>query len=67
MFLKISRAALLDVAHAPGPDQQHQLAVGHRAQEALDERSAEEAGGAGDGDALPGQVVGDHGCMSTKW
>jgi hypothetical protein len=65
LFLKISRwARCSHVAHATGPDQQHQLAVGHRAQEPLHQCGAEEAGGTGDGDALPGQVVGDHpGCL----
>ena len=45
---------------APGPHQQHQLAVRHLAQQALDEGGADEAGRPGDGDALAGQGFGDH-------
>jgi hypothetical protein len=48
----LASGALLDVAHASGADQQHELAVGHRTQEALHQRGAQEAGAAGDGDAL---------------
>ena len=56
-FLKISRCGpLLDGAHAARPDEQHELAVGHRPQQPLDQGGAQEAGGAGDGDALAGQV-----------
>ena len=58
---------LLHGALASGPDEQHELAVGHRAQQPLDERGAEEAGGAGDGDALAGEVVADHAGLSTIW
>ena len=46
---------------APGPHQQHQLAVRHLAEQPLDEGGADEAGRAGDGDALAGQRLGDHG------
>jgi hypothetical protein len=42
-----------------GADQEHELAVRHLAQQPLDECGADEAGGAGDGDALAGQRVGD--------
>jgi hypothetical protein len=51
--------ALLRAAPAR-PHQQHQLAVGYLAQEPLDQRGAEEAGGAGDADALAGQLLADH-------
>ena len=44
----------------PSPDQQHEVAVGHAAQQPLDERRPHEAGGAGDGDAFPGERLGDH-------
>ena len=59
--------ALLDGALASGPDEQHELAVGDRAQQPLDERGAQEAGGAGDGDALAGEVVANHVGLSTIW
>ena len=60
--------ALLDRGAAPGPDQQCDLAVGNAAQEALEQVRAEEAGGAGDEDALAGQLVTDHtDTMSTIW
>lgn len=52
--------ALGDVAHATSPDQQDQFTVGDRAQQALHQGGAQEARRAGDGDALPGEVVGDH-------
>jgi hypothetical protein len=48
-------------------DEQHQLAAGHRAQQPLDERGAEEAGAAGDGDALAVEGLGDHADLSTIW
>ena len=41
-------------------DEHDDLAVGHAAQQALDERRAEEARRAGDGDAPAGELVGDH-------
>ena len=41
-------------------DQQHQLAVGDRAQEPLDQRRADETGGAGDGDPFARKLFGDH-------
>ena len=44
----------------PAPDEQDQLAVGHRAQQSLDQGRAQEPGGAGDADALPGQGLSDH-------
>jgi len=52
---------------ATGPDQQDQLAAGYRAHEALHDGGAEEPGGAGDGDALAGQGVGDHDPVFTMW
>ena len=45
----------LTVAH-----EQHELAVGHRSEQALDERRADEPGRAGDGDPFPGERFGDH-------
>ena len=42
-------------------DEQHQLAVGDRSQQALDERGADESGRAGDGDPFPRERFGDHG------
>ncbi len=42
-------------------DQQHEVAVGHAAQQSLDEGGADESGAAGDGDLLPGERRGDHG------
>ncbi len=44
-------------AAAPGAHDEHQLAVGHRAQEPLDERGAEEAGRARDRDAFAGKAL----------
>ena len=58
---------LLDGGPAARADEQHELAVGHAAQQPLDERGAEEAGAAGDGDALAGELLGDHGTLSTRW
>jgi len=42
-----------------GAGQQHQLATGHAAEQALHERRAEEAGAAGDGDALSVEATPD--------
>ena len=42
-------------------DEQHELAVGDRAQQPLDERGADESGRAGDGDPFPRERFGDHG------
>ena len=56
----LALGALLDGAHAAGPDEEHELAVGGRSQQALDQSGAHEAGGAGDEDALAGKVVPDH-------
>ena len=50
------RTGSLAVSH-----EQHQLAVGDRAQQALDERGADESGRAGDGDPFPRERFGDHG------
>jgi hypothetical protein len=49
------------------PDQQHELAAGHRPQQPLDQGGAEEAGPAGDGDALAVECLGDHAHLSTIW
>ena len=63
-------------AAASRPHQQHEFAIGNRAQEAFDERGAEKAGRAGDGDPLAGQVLPDHATylmtivlplLSTNW
>ena len=56
----LALGALLDGAHAAGPDEEHELAAGGRSQQALDQSGAHEAGGAGDEDALAGKVVPDH-------
>ncbi len=47
------------VRTATGPDEQDELAARRGAQEALDQRRAEEAGAAGDGDALAVEAFGD--------
>ena len=52
--------AALDGGGAAGADEQHELAVGDGPEQALDERGAEEAGGAGDRDALAAQRLPDH-------
>ena len=41
--------------------EQDEFAVGDRTQQPLDERGADEARGAGDGDLLPREFLGDHG------
>ena len=53
------------VGTAAWPHQQHQLAVGDRAQQPFDESSAQESSCTGDGDALSGQRVGDHDVLSS--
>ena len=53
------------VGAAPArPHHQHQLAVGDAPQQPLHQRGAQEPGGAGDGDALAGQALDDHGAVS---
>ena len=42
-------------------DQQHEFAIGNRAEQPLDERGADEPGRAGDGDAFLRERLGDHG------
>ena len=44
---------------------QHQLAAGHAAQQALGERGAQEPGRAGDSDALAGERLDDHAVSSS--
>ena len=46
-------------------DEHDDLAFGHAAQQSLDERGAEKAGRPGDGNPLPGEIVGYHGCVSS--
>ena len=62
---------LLDRPHPPAPHQQDELAVRHGSEQPLDQRRPEETGGAGDGDALAGELVADHGGhrrpLSTIW
>ncbi len=65
----IERVVLEDLTVGPAcgtrsltvADEQDELAVGHRSQQALDERRADEPGRAGDGDPFPGERFGDHG------
>ena len=58
--MRISRCTRWAAGRPPArPHEQHELAAGHRAQQPLDQGGAEEAGGAGDGDALAGQRLGD--------
>jgi hypothetical protein len=52
---------------APAPHEHDDLAVRHRPEQPLDDGRAQEAGGAGDGDALAGQCLGDHGQLLTIW
>jgi TetR/AcrR family transcriptional regulator len=54
---------LLDGGLAARPDQQDELAVRDAAHEPLDQGRPEEAGAAGDGDALAGELLGDHGTV----
>src|SRR6187399_1037857 len=46
-------------------DEQYERALGHAAQQPLDERRADETGGPGDGDALPRERRSDHAVMSS--
>jgi hypothetical protein len=50
-----------------GADEQHELAARHRPQQPFDQRGAEEAGAAGDGDAAAVECLGDHAHLSTIW
>src|SRR5690606_25978057 len=50
-----------------GADEQHELGAGHRAEQPLDERGAEEAGAAGDGDAPAVEGLRYHAPVSTIW
>ena len=62
---------LLDAAPLARPDEQDQLAPRRAAQQPLDQRRAQEAGAAGDGDALAVERGGDgevrHGNVFTIW
>ena len=65
-FFSSSRCTRLAAGERlPSRDEQHELAVRHRAQQALDERRADEPRRPGDGDPFPGERLGDHGAMST--
>ena len=46
---------------ATGPDEEHHPAVGDTAEETLDQRRSEEAGGPGDEESLAGQALADEG------
>ena len=46
-----------------GTDEQHEVAVGHAAQQPFHERRADEPGGPRDGDGLAGERLGDHGVL----
>ena len=52
---------LVDGALAAGADEQHELAVRARRAAAVRRARCREAGAAGDGDALAGERLGDHG------
>ena len=63
----LCRRRPLAVAH-----EQHQLTVGHGAEQALDQRRPDESGRPGDGDARSRERLSDHGLQvlarfSTKW
>ena len=51
---------LVDARALARSDQQHEPAVGHAAQQPLDQRRADETRAPGDGDALARQLLGDH-------
>ena len=59
--------ALLDGGASTGAHEQHELAVGDRAQESFEKVGAEEAGGAGHEQTLSGEGVSNHGGMFTTW
>ena len=48
-------------------DEQGDLAVRHRSQQALEHRSAQEAGGTGEEELLASQRFTNHGLLSTIW
>ena len=69
----IERVVLENVAVHPvlgaaptGPNDEYELTVGDGAKEPFDQRGAEETGRAGDGDALPGEVLPNHVSCSSK-
>ena len=59
--------SLPDRGPPPGPEEQDELGVGDGPEQPFDERRAQEAGGAGDGDPLAGQSFPDHAHLSTIW
>jgi hypothetical protein len=50
-----------------GTNQQHDLAIGHRAQKSLKKIGAQETGGAGDEQPFAGECVTNHERMFTTW
>ncbi|MFT3855424.1 MAG: hypothetical protein QM733_22230 [Ilumatobacteraceae bacterium] len=52
--------ALVDGRALARPDEQYEAALGHTAQQAFDQRRADETRAPGDGDALARQLLGDH-------
>ena len=48
-----------------GADDHDDLAFGHASEQPLNERCSEEARRSGHGDSPAGEVVGDHGCVSS--
>jgi hypothetical protein len=81
---RVERVVLEDLAVRPllhgrapaGPQQQHDVRVGHRSQQPFEQRGAEEAGCAGHGDAPAPEGLGDagdaargrgHPLLSTSW
>ena len=53
-------------APSSGSDQQDELAVRYRANEAFDQRRSEETGGTGNRDSFSRKVVGNHNRVSTS-
>jgi hypothetical protein len=50
-----------------GTNQQHDLAIGHRAQKSLEKIGAQETGGAGDEQSFAGKCVTNHKRVFTTW
>ena len=62
-----ARNSLFNGGTSTRTNQQHDLAIGHRAQEPLKEIGAEETGGAGDEEPFAGQCLTNHERMFTTW
>ncbi|CAB4617089.1 unannotated protein [freshwater metagenome] len=62
-----ARDPLFNSGASAGTNQQHDLAIGHRAQKSLKKIGAQETGGAGDEQPFAGKCVTNHEQMFTTW